>query len=155
MAREASFKESVDLMFDRVAATPGLADQIKANNNVYQVRFFVKFRDSYRIFTGWRATHNEHRLPVKGRIRSAPYSGPRRCRGTDDLDGLQLCESERTVRRRQGRPQYRHAGIQQVRARADHPPVRAGVDQEGLYQPNLERTCTRHGYGYPRDGLDR
>ena len=113
MAREASFKEGVDLMFDRVAATldltPGLADQIKANNNVYQVRFFVKFRDSYRIFTGWRATHNEHRLPVKGRVRSAPYSGPRRCRGTDDLAGLQLCDSGRTVRRRQEWPQYRHA----------------------------------------------
>jgi glutamate dehydrogenase (NAD(P)+) len=73
---EATFKESVDLMFDRAASTldlpPGLAEQIKANNNVYQVRFFVKFRDSYRIFTGWRATHSEHRLPVKGGIRFAP-----------------------------------------------------------------------------------
>lgn len=76
MAGEATFKESVDLMFDRAAATldlpPGLADQIKANNNVYQVRFFVKFRDGYRIFTGWRSTHSEHRLPVKGGIRYAP-----------------------------------------------------------------------------------
>lgn len=73
---EVSFKESVDLMFDRAAATldlpPGLADQIKANNNVYMVRFFVKFRDSYRIFTGWRSVHSEHRLPVKGGIRFAP-----------------------------------------------------------------------------------
>jgi glutamate dehydrogenase (NAD(P)+) len=76
MPPEATFKESVDRMFDRAAATldlpAGLADQIKANNNVYQVRFFVKFRDSYRIFTGWRATHSEHRLPVKGGIRFAP-----------------------------------------------------------------------------------
>ena len=73
---EATFKESVNLMFDRAAATldipPGLAEQIKANNNVYQVRFFVKFRDRYQIFTGWRATHSEHRLPVKGGIRFAP-----------------------------------------------------------------------------------
>ena len=73
---ETAFKASVDLMFDRAAATldlpPGLGDQIKANNNVYQVRFFVKFRDGYRIFTGWRSTHSEHRLPVKGGIRFAP-----------------------------------------------------------------------------------
>ena len=74
--QEHTFKESVDLMFDRAAATldlpTGLADQIKANNNIYQVRFFVKFRDSYRIFTGWRSVHSEHRLPVKGGIRFAP-----------------------------------------------------------------------------------
>lgn len=75
-AQEHTFKESVDLMFDRAAATlelpSGLADQIKANNNVYMVRFFVKFRDNYRIFTGWRSVHSEHRLPVKGGIRFAP-----------------------------------------------------------------------------------
>jgi len=74
--QEVSFKDSVDLMFDRAAATlelpPGLADQIKANNNVYHVRFFVKFRDGYRLFLGWRAVHSEHRLPVKGGIRYAP-----------------------------------------------------------------------------------
>ena len=73
---EPSFKESVDLMFNRAVATldlpPGLADQIKINNNIYMVRFFVKLRDSYRIFTGWRSVHSEHRLPVKGGIRYAP-----------------------------------------------------------------------------------
>ena len=75
-SHEPSFKESVDLMFDRAVATldlpPGLADQIKINNNIYMVRFFVKLRDSYRIFTGWRSVHSEHRLPVKGGIRYAP-----------------------------------------------------------------------------------
>ncbi len=75
-SHELSFKESVDLMFDRAVATldlpPGLADQIKINNNIYMVRFFVKLRDSYRIFTGWRSVHSEHRLPVKGGIRYAP-----------------------------------------------------------------------------------
>ena len=75
-SQEPSFKESVDLMFDRAVATldlpPGLADQIKINNNIYLVRFFVKLRDSYRIFTGWRSVHSEHRLPVKGGIRYAP-----------------------------------------------------------------------------------
>ncbi len=72
---EVSFRESVDLMFDRAAATldlpPGLGDQIKACNSVYQVRFPVKFRDGYHIFTGWRAVHSEHRLPTKGGIRFA------------------------------------------------------------------------------------
>ena len=75
-SQEPSFKKSVDLMFDRAVATldlpPGLADQIKINNNIYMVRFFVKLRDSYRIFTGWRSVHSEHRLPVKGGIRYAP-----------------------------------------------------------------------------------
>lgn len=75
--REATFRESVDLMFDRAAATldlpPGLGDQIKTCNNIYQVRFSVKFRDGYRIFTGWRAVHSDHRLPVKGGIRFAPF----------------------------------------------------------------------------------
>ena len=75
-SHEPRFKESVDLMFDRAVATldlpPGLADQIKINNNIYLVRFFVKLRDSYRIFTGWRSVHSEHRLPVKGGIRYAP-----------------------------------------------------------------------------------
>jgi glutamate dehydrogenase (NAD(P)+) len=74
--QEISFKDSVDLMFDRASATldlpPGLSEQIKANNNVYHVRFFVKFRDGYRLFSGWRAVHSEHRLPVKGGIRYAP-----------------------------------------------------------------------------------
>ncbi len=77
--QEVSFRESVDLMAERAAATldlpPGLADQIKISNNIYQVRFFVKFRDGYRVFTGWRAVHSEHRLPVKGGIRFAPTVG--------------------------------------------------------------------------------
>ncbi len=74
--QEVSFRESVDLMFDRAAATldlpPGLPAQIRTTNNVYQVRFFVKFRDGYHVFSGWRAVHSEHRLPVKGGIRFAP-----------------------------------------------------------------------------------
>lgn len=62
-------------MFDRAAATldlpPGLSEQIKACNSVYQVRFPVKLRGEYRTFTGWRAVHSEHRLPTKGGIRYA------------------------------------------------------------------------------------
>jgi glutamate dehydrogenase (NAD(P)+) len=71
-----SFLEGVNLMFERGAAAlslpPGLGDQIKLSNSVYQVRFPVKFKDRYRVFTGWRAVHSEHRLPVKGGIRYAP-----------------------------------------------------------------------------------
>src|SRR5690606_25512564 len=36
------------------------------------VRFPVEIRGEYKVFTGWRATHSEHRLPAKGGIR---YSG--------------------------------------------------------------------------------
>lgn len=70
-----TFLDSVNRMFDRAAATldlpPGLAEQIKACNSVYQVRFAVEIDGAYRVFTGWRATHSEHRLPVKGGIRYA------------------------------------------------------------------------------------
>lgn len=70
------FLTSINRIFDRAAALidmpPGLAEQIKLANAVYQVRFDVKFRGGYHTFTGWRAVHSEHRLPVKGGIRYAP-----------------------------------------------------------------------------------
>lgn len=73
---EVSFREGVNLMFDRAARTldlpPGLGNQIKVSNSVYKVRFPVSFRDGVQVFTGWRAVHSEHRLPVKGGIRYAP-----------------------------------------------------------------------------------
>ncbi len=71
-----TFLEGVNKMFDNAAATltlpPGLSEQIKLSNSVYQVRFPIKFKDGYRTFTGWRAVHSEHRLPAKGGIRYAP-----------------------------------------------------------------------------------
>lgn len=74
--RELSFLECVDAMYDKAVATvdlpPGLATTMKVCNNIYEVRFPVGFRGGYRIFTGWRAVHSEHRLPVKGGIRYAP-----------------------------------------------------------------------------------
>ncbi|MBO2522198.1 MAG: glutamate dehydrogenase [Firmicutes bacterium] len=64
-------------MFDRAAALldvpPGLAEFIKRGNSVIQVRFPVKIRGEYRVLTGWRATHSEHRLPAKGGIRYSPH----------------------------------------------------------------------------------
>ena len=73
---ELTFLEGVNKMFDDAAATltmpPGLSEQIKLSNSVYQVRFPIKFKDGYKVFTGWRAVHSEHRLPAKGGIRFAP-----------------------------------------------------------------------------------
>ncbi|GMV94254.1 MAG: glutamate dehydrogenase [Candidatus Hydrogenedentota bacterium] len=75
---ELSFLENVNLMYDRAVATmdlpPGLGEQIKTCNNVYQVRFPIGFRNGFRVFTGWRAVHSEHRLPAKGGIRYAPHA---------------------------------------------------------------------------------
>ena len=75
---EPSFRENVDLMYDRAAATLdlplGLAEQIRTCNSVYQVKFGVKLRGEYKIFSGWRAVHSEHRLPVKGGIRYADFA---------------------------------------------------------------------------------
>jgi glutamate dehydrogenase (NAD(P)+) len=75
--KEVSFLEGVNLMFDRAAETlslpPGLPEQIKLANAVYQVRFPIKFRNEYKVFTGWRAVHSEHRYPAKGGIRYAPF----------------------------------------------------------------------------------
>ena len=75
---EITFRESVDRMFDRATATMdlplGLADQIRSCNSVYQVQFGVKLGDRYEVFTGWRAVHSEHILPVKGGIRYADFA---------------------------------------------------------------------------------
>ena len=70
------FLDGINRMFDRAVATldlePGLREQIKQCSSVYQTRFPVKFKDGIQVFTGWRATHSEHRLPAKGGIRYAP-----------------------------------------------------------------------------------
>ena len=75
---EPTFRENVDLMFDRAASTldlpMGLAEQIRTCNAVYQVKFGVKIRGEYKVFSGWRAVHSEHRLPVKGGIRYADFA---------------------------------------------------------------------------------
>ena len=72
----AGFLDSVEHMFDRAIERmdlpPGLADQLRVCRSVYQVRFPVKIRGEFRVLQGWRATHSEHRLPVKGGIRYAP-----------------------------------------------------------------------------------
>jgi glutamate dehydrogenase (NAD(P)+) len=71
--REPSFRESVDLMFNRAAALmglpPGLENKIRVCNSTYTVRFGVKLRGDIQTFTGYRSVHSEHMEPVKGGIR--------------------------------------------------------------------------------------
>ncbi len=73
--QEPSFRESVDLMFNRAVALmdlpPGLEEKIRVCNATYTVRFGVRLRGQIHTFTGYRAVHSEHMEPVKGGIRFA------------------------------------------------------------------------------------
>ncbi|MCG6883106.1 MAG: glutamate dehydrogenase, partial [Silicimonas sp.] len=73
--KEPSFRESVDLMFNRAVRLmdlpPGLEDKIRVCNSTYTVRFGVKLRGEIKTFTGYRSVHSEHMEPVKGGIRYA------------------------------------------------------------------------------------
>jgi glutamate dehydrogenase (NAD(P)+) len=74
-AGEPSFRESVDLMFNRAAKlmdlSPGLEQKIRVCNSTYTVRFGVRLRGKIETFTGYRSVHSEHMEPVKGGIRYA------------------------------------------------------------------------------------
>ncbi|WP_137703095.1 Glu/Leu/Phe/Val family dehydrogenase [Marimonas lutisalis] len=74
-ANEPSFRESVDLMFNRAVAImdlpPGLEEKIRVCNATYTVRFGVRLRGQIHTFTGYRSVHSEHMEPVKGGIRFA------------------------------------------------------------------------------------
>ncbi len=73
---EPSFRQSVDLMFNRAVALmdlpPGLEEKIRVCNATYTVRFGVRLRGEIQTFTGYRSVHSEHMEPVKGGIRFAP-----------------------------------------------------------------------------------
>ncbi|MBM9593139.1 Glu/Leu/Phe/Val family dehydrogenase [Roseitranquillus sediminis] len=72
---EPSFRESVDIMFNRATArmdmSPGLCEKIRVCNSTYTVRFGVRLRGEIHTFTGYRSVHSEHMEPVKGGIRYA------------------------------------------------------------------------------------
>jgi len=72
---EPSFRESVDLMFNRAVALmdlpPGLEEKIRVCNSTYTVRFGVRLRGKIQTFVGYRSNHSEHMEPVKGGIRFA------------------------------------------------------------------------------------
>jgi glutamate dehydrogenase (NAD(P)+) len=75
MVGEASFRDSVDIMFRRAVALmdlpPGLEEKIRVCNSTYTVRFGVRLRGEIKTFTGYRSVHSEHMEPVKGGIRYA------------------------------------------------------------------------------------
>ncbi len=75
-ANEPTFRESVDLMFNRAVALmdlpPGLEEKIRVCNATYTVRFGVRLRGQIQTFVGYRSVHSEHMEPVKGGIRFAP-----------------------------------------------------------------------------------
>lgn len=77
MPRNSSFLKSVNRMVDEAIKVLGLDDgvakAIKSCNAVIQVRFPVEIKDEIKVFTGWRAIHSTHRLPVKGGLRFAPH----------------------------------------------------------------------------------
>jgi len=71
-----SFLDSVSHMLDRamryLELPEGAREAIKACDSVIQVSFPIRFRDRIEVFTGWRAVHSAHRLPVKGGLRFSP-----------------------------------------------------------------------------------
>ncbi|MFZ1469203.1 MAG: Glu/Leu/Phe/Val dehydrogenase [Paracoccaceae bacterium] len=70
---ETSFRDSVDLMFNRAVRlmdlSPGLEQKIRVCNSTYTVRFGVRLRGKIETFVGYRSVHSEHMEPVKGGIR--------------------------------------------------------------------------------------
>lgn len=73
MADKSQFFESVSRNFDNAAKytdiDPGILDQIKACNAVYQVRFPVEVNGKIEVIEAYRIQHSHHRLPTKGGIR--------------------------------------------------------------------------------------
>ncbi|SMC69278.1 Glu/Leu/Phe/Val family dehydrogenase [Primorskyibacter flagellatus] len=72
---EPTFRQSVDMMFNRAVAKmdlpPGLEEKIRVCNATYTVRFGVRLRGGIQTFVGYRSVHSEHMEPVKGGIRYA------------------------------------------------------------------------------------
>lgn len=70
-----SFFESVSRSFDKAAKFtnwhPGVLEQIKQCNSVYQMRFPVLIGDKIEVIEAYRVQHSHHKLPCKGGIRFA------------------------------------------------------------------------------------
>ncbi len=70
---EYSFFQSVESSFDKASKftkyEPGLLEQIKACNSVYQMRFPVKIGGKIEVIEAYRVQHSHHKLPCKGGIR--------------------------------------------------------------------------------------
>ena len=74
--QDLNFHQSVNHMvqraFDVLGLEPGVARAIASTQSVLQISFPVEIGGQVETFTGWRAVHSGHRLPVKGGIRYAP-----------------------------------------------------------------------------------
>ncbi|MEI6947028.1 Glu/Leu/Phe/Val dehydrogenase [Paraflavisolibacter sp. H34] len=73
---EYSFFESVNKSFDKAARfttwDPGILEQIKACNAVYQMKFPVRMDDGHiEVIEAYRVQHSQHKTPCKGGIRFA------------------------------------------------------------------------------------
>ena len=71
-----SFFENVNKAFDKAAAftkwDPGVLEQIKECNAVYQMKFPVKMDDGrIEVIEAYRVQHSQHKTPCKGGIRFA------------------------------------------------------------------------------------
>ncbi len=68
-----SFFKSVEKSFDKAAIftdwDPGVLEQIKVCNSVYQMRFPVKVDDKIEVIEAYRVQHSHHKTPCKGGIR--------------------------------------------------------------------------------------
>jgi glutamate dehydrogenase (NAD(P)+) len=68
-----SFFESVERSFDKAAKftswDPGILEQIKVCNSVYQMRFPVRIGDRIEVIEAYRVQHSHHKTPCKGGIR--------------------------------------------------------------------------------------
>ena len=73
--KEPSFRESVDIMYNRavdlIELPSGLKEKIRVCNATYTTRFGVRLRGEIHTFIGYRAVHSDHMEPVKGGIRYA------------------------------------------------------------------------------------
>jgi glutamate dehydrogenase (NAD(P)+) len=73
---EYSFFQSVTQSFDKAAKfttwDPGVLEQIKACNSVYQMKFPVRMDDGrIEVIEAYRVQHSHHKTPCKGGIRFA------------------------------------------------------------------------------------
>jgi len=69
-----SFFQSVEKSFDKASKftqwDPGILEQIKACNSVYQMRFPVRMDNgSIEVIEAYRVQHSQHKSPCKGGIR--------------------------------------------------------------------------------------
>jgi len=76
MSDNYSFFGAVERSFDKAAKfttwAPGILEQIKACNAVYQMRFPIKRDDgSIEVMEAYRVQHSQHKTPCKGGIRFA------------------------------------------------------------------------------------